>query len=654
MTQYDARSVRNFGYAEAKRQASKRRGSLAVNPVLPKALDSSEQFQEAFSQIKEAQLQDPGFQLRTTCTESNEIQSICWQSTIQRALARQHNDVIWLDTTFSTNAYDSPLLQVCMLDENGHTCSVFTALMHNSSARCWNWAIAQFLQMTQLDPAVPRTFIVDQESAMELAIKANFQNMNIVFCWYHILIGIRRALVSHGITRDRPKLASFNSLLNRAYHAPTEGAFITAIDVMSTEFPTMRSKLTMLATKSLQWAQYSVREMFTCGKITTQVVEGAHSQLKSTLSARSTKRDSLNTLIRRTLELVQRQQTLSSKYRSPLIAVAETTSSKAWDDVFLPIYRECFQYFGKFIHSDLKSSIAESARFIATKHPSEDLAQTCLDICGRPIPRICRLAHPMVFLLREKCHQKPSTMLVVNDHEYECSCIESVQRGVLCAHFLAVFADCKNGIAFNRCMINFRWVIPAKRLQFFIGVQTFQATCREGRDLLPVHVQSMRLRAWNRAGVLATSSSETIFEPISASTLHRAQSILQTALAILPKSSETNGDLFVRATEKLVANMQVDQARNNGSMTTYTDGTISIDTSKDQKDDLAMLRMPSKTKGAKSARSRRPYKLAEKGTKEPVSQKRRSEEPEAKQKRAKLAPGDLSLVEQGDNHCETT
>lgn len=636
MLQYDTRAVRNFCLAEAKRRAQKHRSSFAGQQFTSSIEKSGDQIPLGLEDFREAQAQDPGFQLRTTFSENNQIQSICWQSSIQRILALQHHDVIWVDTTFCTNVYDRPLLQICMLDENGHTRSVFAALMNDSSSSCWNWAITQFIGMSKLDTTVQRTFILDQESAMEAAIKANFQNIHIVSCWYHINVGIRRSLVAQGIARDAPRLNLFNSLLNRAYYAPTEAAFHSAINELSIEFPTMRSKLTTLATKSAHWAQYSVRELFTCGKITTQVVEGAHFQLKTTLNRRSTKRDSLNTLIKRTLELVNQQRALSAKYRSPLIANVDTKTSKAWSAVFCNIQRECVQYFGSFIHAELKNAIADAALFIAKKLSTDDIAQTCVDICGRQLARICLLPNATVFQIRERSQPKPSTVLVVNDHQYECSCIESVQRGILCAHFLAVYADCENDVGFNRCMIKFRWVLPAKRRQHFIGVQTFKSTSKEGCDLPAEHVQSMRLRAFHAQGVITTSSSEVSVEPISANTLHKAQLVLQTALAMLPQSSEANGDLLVQAGEKWVRNMQIDKARNSGALTTYSDGTASIDTREEQHEDLSVLQMPSKSKGGKPVRSKRPYKLAEKGTKVPFGQKRKGEESQAKQKRAKL------------------
>jgi hypothetical protein len=64
---------------------------------------------------------------------------------------------------------------------------------------------------------------------------------------------------------------------------------------------------------------------------------------------------------------------------------------------------------------------------------------------------------------RRKKYVQKRYVAVKKDGCSICSCLQSINYGILCRHQLAVMNKFRNEVGFNICQINDHWILPDKR-----------------------------------------------------------------------------------------------------------------------------------------------------------------------------------------------
>lgn len=95
--------------------------------------------------------------------EENQLVSFCFMTQRMIDLTKKFSDVIIADTTFKTNRFGLPLLDLICINNLGRSCTIFVALLENSKETSFNWALEQFKKATGITPKI---VFSDEEDAL--------------------------------------------------------------------------------------------------------------------------------------------------------------------------------------------------------------------------------------------------------------------------------------------------------------------------------------------------------------------------------------------------------------------------------------------------------------------------------------------------------
>jgi len=95
-------------------------------------------------------------------TDENRLESCCFMSQRMQKLLEYFSDVIVIDTTHKSNRFNLPLMDVIVVNNMGHTCTAFFALLKNNTFEAYKWGLEHFKSRLKRNPSV--IFTDDEET----------------------------------------------------------------------------------------------------------------------------------------------------------------------------------------------------------------------------------------------------------------------------------------------------------------------------------------------------------------------------------------------------------------------------------------------------------------------------------------------------------
>jgi len=93
----------------------------------------------------------------------NQLEHFFFMTRRMIELANKFSDVFICDTTFKTNRFGMPLLDIICINNLGKSCTVFVALIANSKFESFKWALSEFEKNLRVKPKI---IFSDEEEAL--------------------------------------------------------------------------------------------------------------------------------------------------------------------------------------------------------------------------------------------------------------------------------------------------------------------------------------------------------------------------------------------------------------------------------------------------------------------------------------------------------
>jgi hypothetical protein len=133
------------------------------------------------------ELQHQGFAVSYTQHSSGHLQRLFYAHPASVALWKKHPDLLLLDSTYKTNRFRMPLLNIGGVTGNNKTIQIAVAFLNAEKEEDYTWAMG-CLRKVMINHAIeePSVVITDRELALMNALDASFLSSKHILCQWHI------------------------------------------------------------------------------------------------------------------------------------------------------------------------------------------------------------------------------------------------------------------------------------------------------------------------------------------------------------------------------------------------------------------------------------------------------------------------------------
>ena len=129
-------------------------------------------------------------------------------------------------TTFKTNCFGMPLLDIICINNLGKSCTMFVALLSNSKYTSFRWTLSEFQKNLKVKPKV---IFSDEEEALRksnwlmlswmiiLGLKEIFPKSIINLCAWHIEQKLKKKVVYLNKGNNKKSKTLFKTIINIPY-----------------------------------------------------------------------------------------------------------------------------------------------------------------------------------------------------------------------------------------------------------------------------------------------------------------------------------------------------------------------------------------------------------------------------------------------------
>lgn len=221
---------------------------------------------------------------------------------------KDHHEVLILDCTYKTNAYQMPLLNIVGVTGANTTLQVAVVFLQSEEEASYQWALRVFKRMKE-QHQIPDAVVcfTDQEVALINALEVVFPETPTLLCLWHIMKNVSAYAKKHGMPdvvmttdaghskriqslhpgkTESTKFTAFMSSFGRCISVPTEVEFNISLEKMRMLSPVVTQYIESqyLGIWKHKVAACFTRDVVTFGITTTSRGEGSHSAMKSWLS----------------------------------------------------------------------------------------------------------------------------------------------------------------------------------------------------------------------------------------------------------------------------------------------------------------------------------------------------------------------------------
>ncbi|XP_057418445.1 protein FAR1-RELATED SEQUENCE 6-like [Lotus japonicus] len=213
---------------------------------------------------------------------STVIQSLFWAHLVSIQLFNQFSTVVLLDSTYKTNKYRIPLLEMVGMTSVGFTYTIAFGYMCNEREPEVTWALQKLRGLLLREEDMPKVVVTDKDTALMNAVTATFPTAAHLLCQFHIAKCVKAKCKL--TIEDKEMWDDVGDAWNRVMYAESAEEFNPSMDFLRSlvgEHSDLMHyiKETWLPFKH-KFVKYAIDRYMHMGNTTTNRVEGAHTKLK--------------------------------------------------------------------------------------------------------------------------------------------------------------------------------------------------------------------------------------------------------------------------------------------------------------------------------------------------------------------------------------
>ncbi|XP_074293167.1 protein FAR1-RELATED SEQUENCE 6-like [Silene latifolia] len=203
-------------------------------------------------------------------------------------LFRAYPYVVIMDSTYKTNMYNNPLIEMVSVTPTGSSFLIACSMIPTESEECYKWLLKKLGDILDVTGASPSVFVTDRELGLINALKAVFPKVDHLLCRWHVNKAINAKALEFYHTESIKAFIITNpeDCWNNVINALTEQVFQQAWASFSHKWGRMATYI------GKAWGEHAgkfilcyTNEAFYLGNIATSRVESAHYLLKAWLKS---------------------------------------------------------------------------------------------------------------------------------------------------------------------------------------------------------------------------------------------------------------------------------------------------------------------------------------------------------------------------------
>ncbi|XP_076935607.1 protein FAR1-RELATED SEQUENCE 5-like [Bidens hawaiensis] len=230
-------------------------------------------------------LHDNNYVYEFTTTGLNELENIFFVHPTSFDIWRAFPHILIIDSTYKTNKYNMPFVQIVGVTSTNNTFSIAFAFMHNEKTVNYTWVL-NCLKLTLDKCMLPRVIVTDRELALVNACKEVFPDAAQLLCRWHIEQNIFRRC--RNFVRSRGDWDKFSSLWKSLVDSATLESYTENYQILESfliKFPRVSDYVNKNWLKEYKkmFVSLWIDQHLNFGENTTNRVESAHAKLKKFL-----------------------------------------------------------------------------------------------------------------------------------------------------------------------------------------------------------------------------------------------------------------------------------------------------------------------------------------------------------------------------------
>ncbi|XP_076943685.1 uncharacterized protein LOC143614011 [Bidens hawaiensis] len=227
-------------------------------------------------------LHDNNYVYEFTTTGLNELENIFFVHPTSFDIWRAFPHILIIDSTYKTNKYNMPFVQIVGVTSTNNTFSIAFAFMHNEKTVNYTWVL-NCLKLTLDKCMLPRVIVTDRELALVNACKEVFPDAAQLLCRWHIEQNIFRRC--RNFVRSRGDWDKYSSLWKSLVDSATLESYTENYQILESfliKFPRVSDYVNKNWLKEYKkmFVSLWIDQHLNFGENTTNRVESAHAKLK--------------------------------------------------------------------------------------------------------------------------------------------------------------------------------------------------------------------------------------------------------------------------------------------------------------------------------------------------------------------------------------
>ncbi|KAJ1423146.1 MULE transposase domain [Sesbania bispinosa] len=215
---------------------------------------------------------------------SDVVRDIMWAHPDAVNLLNLFHIALIVDTTYKTNKYCLPLLEIVVVTSTELTFSVAFAYLERETKDNFTWALDKVRGMIRRSDALPQVIVTDKDFGLMNAIQSVFPSSYNLLCQFHIAKNVKakcKQLVAPS-TLQQPIMDAWMSVIQSPTEVDFDDRFAQFEELCPPTFFDYVNKTWIIPHKEKFVAAWIDRVMH-LGNTTTNKVESAHARLKRLL-----------------------------------------------------------------------------------------------------------------------------------------------------------------------------------------------------------------------------------------------------------------------------------------------------------------------------------------------------------------------------------
>src|ERR1044072_2655381 len=161
---------------------------------------------------------------------SDVVRSIFWAHPDSIKLFNDFPTVVLLDSTYKTNKYRIPLLEMVGVTLTNLTYNIAFAYMSNERFDEVVWALTRLKGLIRKDDNLPKVIVTDKDNGLVNAVEEIFPTSRHFLCQFHISKNVTAK--SKTLYKCKDFRAEISDIWKRLMHAPSEQEYVDQVGAL--------------------------------------------------------------------------------------------------------------------------------------------------------------------------------------------------------------------------------------------------------------------------------------------------------------------------------------------------------------------------------------------------------------------------------------